>query len=417
MRKDEYGASSIRVPTDRLDMLVNLVGELVTVQARLSQTAFLLGAPALDSLAEEVDRLTADLRDTTMKIRMLPFGTTFSKFKRLVRSLSQELQKEVELVTEGAETELDKTLIERLADPLVHVLRNCLDHGIELPAIREAAGKSRQGTIYLSALHAGNHVLITIKDDGVGLDAEVIRAKAIEKGLVAPNAELSDKDLFSLILLPDFSTAKEVTNVSGRGVGMDVVKKAIDALRGTIEINSVRGHGTTITLTLPLTLAIIDGFRTTVGTEQFIFPLAEVEECLELTDQHIEDAGGRRMVQVQGRLVPYVRLRDQFMLGGEQPKIEQIVIAKSGKQRVGFVVDDIVGEHQTVIKSLGRFYQDVEGISGASILGDGSVAFILDVRTLLRSAEQDEIAAKAPCAQCVECLGRVTKGGRYGTYC
>jgi two-component system chemotaxis sensor kinase CheA len=330
-----------------------------------------------------------------MKIRMLPLGPTFSKFKRLVRSLSQELRKEIELVTEGAETELDKTLIERLGDPLVHLMRNSIDHGIELPHIREAAGKPRQGTIHLSARHSGNHVLLTIKDDGAGLDAGVIRAKAVQKGLISPDAELAEQELFPLIFLPGFSTADEVTSVSGRGVGMDVVKKAIDALRGSIEISSVRTKGTTITLTLPLTLAIIDGFLTTVGAEHFIFPLAEVEECLELTQKNIEDARGRRLVQLRGRLVPYVRLREQFLLGGERPEIEQIVIVRSGQQRVGFVVDAIVGEHQTVIKSLGRFYQQVDGISGATILGDGTVALLVDVRTLMKAAEQEEAALRA----------------------
>jgi two-component system chemotaxis sensor kinase CheA len=333
---------------------------------------------------------------------MLPIGMTFSKFKRLVRSLSQELHKEIEFITEGADTELDKTLIERLADPLVHLMRNSIDHGIELPQVREAAGKPRQGTIHLSARHSGNHVLITIKDDGAGLDAAGIREKAIQKGLIAPDAELAEQDLFSLIFQPGFSTAKEVTSVSGRGLGLDVVKKALDALRGSIEISSSRNKGTTLTLTLPLTLAIIDGFLTTVGGESFIFPLTEVEECLELTQKNIEDARGRRLVQVRGRLVPYVRLREQFLLGGGKPELEHIVIVRSGQQRVGFVVDAIVGEHQTVIKSLGGFYRQVDGISGATILGNGTVALIVDVRTLMQAAEREEMALRGSCARCAE---------------
>ncbi len=384
--------SSIRVATSRLDSLVNLVGELVTVQARLSQTALSRGVPEFITIAEEVERLTADLRDNTMSIRMLPIGTTFSKFKRVVRDLSAELGKEAELLADGAETELDKTVIERLSDPLVHLIRNCIDHGIETPEVRAAAGKPRCGAIHLTALHSGASVLIEVADDGAGIDAEAIRAKAVEKGLIGPDAQLSEKELFSLILLPDFSTAKRVTNVSGRGVGMDVVKKAIDALHGTVEINSIRGRGTTITLKLPLTLAIIEGFLTRIGGEHFIFPLASVEECIELKR---EDAAksGRHLVNVRGHVVPYISLREKFQMGGEAPAIEQIVIVGENGRRVGFAVDIVVGEHQTVLKSLGRFYRDVDGISGATILGDGTVALILDIPRLIRATEAEETAA------------------------
>ncbi len=275
-------ASSIRVSTDKLDGLVDLVGELVTVQARLSQTAATRNDPALLSIAEEVERLTADLRDRTMSIRMLPIGTTFSRFRRLVRDLGKELGKEVELVTEGAETELDKTVIEKLGDPLVHLIRNSIDHGIESPEVRKAARKPAVGTISLSAVHSGAHVLIEIRDDGAGLDRDAVRAKAVERGMIRDDADLTDKEVLGLVLLPGFSTAKTVTSVSGRGVGLDVVKRAIDALRGTIEINSDKGTGTVITLRLPLTLAIIDGFLTKIGDEHFIFPLSLVDECVEL---------------------------------------------------------------------------------------------------------------------------------------
>jgi two-component system chemotaxis sensor kinase CheA len=381
--------TSIRVATDRLDTLVNLVGELVTVQARLSQTAFVQGIPEFISIAEEVERLTSSLRDNTMSIRMLPIGTTFSKFKRAVRDLSAELGKEIELTTEGAETELDKTVIERLSDPLVHLIRNSIDHGIETPDVRTAAGKPRCGIIHLSAEHSGAHVLIRIKDDGEGIDTESVRAKAVEKGMIAPEATPTDKELFALMFLPDFSTAKTVTNVSGRGVGLDVVKKAIDALRGTVEISSVRGEGATFTLKLPLTLAIIDGFLTKIGAEHFIFPLASVEECIELK----RDAGranNRHLVDVRGHMVPYIRLRDQFAINGANPAIEQIVIVREDDHRIGFVVDTVVGEHQTVLKSLGRFYKDVEGVSGATILGDGTVALILDLPKLISMEEQEE---------------------------
>jgi len=382
-------ASSIRVATDKLDSLVNLVGELVTVQARLSQTALTSDAPALLSIAEEVERLTASLRDTTMNIRMLPIGTTFSKFKRLVRDLSSELGKEIELTTDGAETELDKTVIEKLGDPLVHIIRNSIDHGIEHPDERVAAGKPRKGTVRLSAIHSGAHVLIQVSDDGAGLDADSIRAKAIEKGLIPADAQLSEQELWELILAPGFSTAKKVTGVSGRGVGMDVVKRAIDTLRGTLEISSKKGQGTTITLKLPLTLAIIDGFLTRTGGEHFIFPLSLVEECIELAASSGKEHG-RQMANVRGKIVPYIRLRDYFGITEAQPAFEQIVITNVDSRRVGLVVDTVIGEHQTVLKSLGRFYKDVEGISGATIMGDGTVALILDIPKLVRMVEQRE---------------------------
>ncbi|OGW42366.1 MAG: chemotaxis protein CheA [Nitrospirae bacterium GWD2_57_9] len=386
----DQGSSSIRVATSRLDSLVNLVGELVTVQARLSQTALNTGMPALVNIAEEVERLTASLRDNAMSIRMLPIGTTFSKFRRVVRDLSAELGKEIELVAEGAETELDKTVIERLSDPLVHIIRNSVDHGIELPEVRMAAGKPKRGTITLSALHSGAHVLIRVQDDGAGLDAAAIRAKAIEKGLIQPEAELGESELMELILAPGFSTARNVTGVSGRGVGMDVVKRAIDALRGTIEISSVPGRGTSIMLKLPLTLAIIDGFLTRICGEHFIFPLSLVQECIELSREEALKASNRRLANVRGQIVPYIRLREYFLVSGDSPAFEQIVIVNVDGRRVGLVVDTVVGEHQTVLKSLGKYYHGVEGISGATILGDGTVALILDIPKLVRMVEQQE---------------------------
>ena len=389
-RQVAEASQTIRVPSDRLDALVNLVGELVTVQARLSQTSASSSDAGLLSIAEEVERLTGELRDNTMSLRMLPIGTTFSKFRRLVRDLSAELGREVEMTTDGAETELDKTVIEKLNDPLVHLIRNSIDHGIEPPDLREAADKPRKGTIHLSAEHSGANVLIRIQDDGAGLDAGAIRTKAVERGLIAPDAELPEKEIFSLILAPGFSTAKKVTSVSGRGVGMDVVKKAIDSLRGTIDISSTRGMGTTMTLRLPLTLAIIEGLLVEIGTEFFIFPLSAVEECVELTATDSAMSSGGHLAHVRGQIVPYIRLREQFSIGGSRPPIEQIVIVGLDGQRVGFVVDNVVGEHQTVIKTLGKVYQDIEGISGATILGDGTVALILDIPKLFLAVEQQE---------------------------
>jgi two-component system chemotaxis sensor kinase CheA len=321
---------------------------------------------------------------------MLPIGSTFSKFKRLVRDLSGELGKEIELTTEGAETELDKTVLEKLNDPLIHLIRNSIDHGIEMPAVRESRGKNRCGTVHLSAVHSGSNVLISIRDDGAGLDKEAIRAKAIERGLISADANLPDRELFGLILLPGFSTAKKVTNVSGRGVGMDVVKRSIESLRGTVEIDSERGVGSTITVRIPLTLAIIDGLLVNLGDGSYIIPLSSIEECVELTREDSERSNGRNIATVRNRLIPYIRLRELLHVPGEPPEIEQIVITRTNGDCIGFVVDHVIGQHQTVIKSLGRIYKDIEGISGSTILGNGTVALILDGPKLARSAEIQE---------------------------
>ncbi len=386
-RAGEDSAASIRVPADKLDVLVNLVGELVTVQARLSQTASLLNHVELASVAEEVERLTAELRDNTLNIRMLPIGTTFGRFKRLIRDLSQELGKEIEMTTEGAETELDKTVIERLNDPLVHLIRNCIDHGIESPGARESAGKPRMGRIHLSAVHSGAQVIIRISDDGRGLDREAILSKAIERGLTSPNAEHGDKEVFGFIFQSGFSTAREVTNVSGRGVGMDVARRAIDALRGSIDVTSEKGRGTTVTIRLPLTLAIVEGLLVVLGQDSFVLPLSIVEECVELTKYDASEFHGRNIANIRGEIVPYIRLRREFGIEGEPPPIEQIVVAGINGARMGFVVDKVIGEHQTVIKNLGRLYRSADAVSGATILGDGTVALIVDVAKLTRNSE------------------------------
>ncbi len=384
-RQNVETAASIRVPSEKLDKLVDLVGELVTVQARLSQTAGQRGDSQLTLIAEEVERLTSELRDSTLNIRMMPIGATFSKFRRLVRDLSDELHKEVEMTTEGAETELDKTVIERLNDPLVHIIRNSIDHGLESPEAREAAGKPRQGTVALTALQSGDSVEIIIKDDGAGLDKDAIRAKAIEKKLISETAELSEKELFNLIFAPGFSTAKKITGVSGRGVGMDVVRQSIESLRGTIDISSRKGEGTTITIRLPLTLAIIESLLVKIGGGSYVIPLSMVEECIELTGVDIARAHGRHLAGVRGGFVSYIPLRDRFGIEVDPPDIQQIVITESAGERVGLLVDTVIGEHQTVIKSLGKAYRGVQGISGATILGDGSVALILDVPNLVKT--------------------------------
>lgn len=389
-RKQEEAQSSLRVPAEKLDALVDLVGELVTVQSRLSQVAAQRNDSDLLAIAEEVERLTAELRDNTLNIRMLPIGTTFSKFKRLVRDLSRELGKEIDLQTSGGDTELDKTVIEKLGDPLVHLIRNSIDHGIESPEKRQAAGKPRLGTIHLAAEHSGDSVLIRIQDDGGGLNREAIRRKAIDRGLLGEGEVLADHDLYQLIFAPGFSTAASVTSVSGRGVGMDVVKRAIEALRGSLEIDSQPGKGTLISIRLPLTLAIIESLLVRLGDSHFVLPLDAIEECIELTAEARGQANGRSLVNVRGQLVPYIDLRRRFAMTGERPAVEQIVITRVNQQQIGFVVDHVIGEHQTVIKSLGRFYRGIEGVSGATILGDGSVALILDLASLLKAVEQEK---------------------------
>ncbi|OLN26699.1 Signal transduction histidine kinase CheA [Desulfovibrio sp. DV] len=379
---------SLRVDAGKLDDLVNLVGELVIAQARLTQLASSLAQPALTSVAEEIERLSNELRDNTLGIRMLPIGTTFSRFRRLVRDLSSEMQKSIELVTEGGETELDKTVIEQLNDPLVHLLRNSIDHGIESPAERLAAGKAEAGTITISAEHAGGEVVINIIDDGKGMSAERIRAKAVEKGLLPPETRLTESECFNLIFLPGFSTAEKVTNISGRGVGMDVVKRSMDALRGKIDVQSEPGKGTRITIKLPLTLAIIDGLQIKAGEDQYIIPLSLVEECVELPRDRAEASGRGRTIQLRGEIVPFIRLREAFELDGQPPAIEQIVVTRFEGERAGIAVDQVLGQQQTVIKSLGNYIGSVSGISGATINGDGTMSLILDVPTLVASVKR-----------------------------
>ena len=383
-------SSSIRVASAKLDSLVNLVGELVTVQARLTQLSAQRRDTDLTMVAEEVERLTAELRDNAMGMRMLPIGTTFAKFRRLVRDLSTELGKEVDFSTSGEETELDKTVIERLGDPLVHLIRNSIDHGIESPGAREASAKPATGTIRLKAEHSGAYVIISVSDDGAGLDTEAIRKKALEKGLIGPDATLSEKEVFDLVMAPGFSTAGSVSKVSGRGVGMDVVKSGIESFGGTVEIDSARGRGTTVTMKLPLTLAIIDGLLVTISDEFFVIPLSSVVECVELSAEDRRHAHGRNLARVRGEIVPYIPLREVFRLNGGRPDIEQVVVTENSGRRIGFVVDKVVGQHQTVIKNLGRFLRHVEGVSGATIMGDGTVALILDINKLTQQRELAE---------------------------
>lgn len=386
----ERPSTSLRVPAERLDELMDRVGELVIAQARLSQMAAQSSDGNLKTIAEELERLSSGLRDTTMGIRMVPIGSLFSRFRRLVHDLSRDLDKEIEFITTGEETELDKTMIERLADPLVHLIRNSVDHGLETAEQRIKAGKPVKGTMRLSAVYAGAEVAISVTDDGAGLNAARIRAKAEEQGLLAPDSRIADHDLFQLIFAPGFSTAKEVTSLSGRGVGMDVVKRTIDGLRGKIELTTRPGEGTTATLRLPLTLAIIEGMLVRVGNGRYSIPLSAVEECVELPAEVATHSRGRNFLDIRGSLVPFLRLRDLFNTPGEADSHQKVVIISSGEGRAGLVVDQIIGNNQTVIKQLSKLHTDLETFSGATILGDGTVALILDTSRLVSYGQAHE---------------------------
>lgn len=386
----ERSSTSLRVPAERLDELMDRVGELVIAQARLSQMAAQSSDGNLKTIAEELERLSSGLRDTTMGIRMVPIGSLFSRFRRLVHDLSRDLDKEIEFITTGEDTELDKTMIERLADPLVHLIRNSVDHGLETAEQRIKAGKPIKGTVRLSAVYAGAEVAISVTDDGAGLNAARIRAKAEEQGLLTPELRIADHDLFQMIFAPGFSTAKEVTSLSGRGVGMDVVKRTIDGLRGKIELSTKPGQGTTATLRLPLTLAIIEGMLVRVGNGRYSIPLSAVEECVELPVTADTASRGRNFLDIRGSLVPFLRLRDMFNTSGEPDSHQKVVIISSGEGRAGLVVDQIIGNNQTVIKQLSKLHTDIETFSGATILGDGTVALILDTSRLVSYGQAHE---------------------------
>lgn len=389
-QRQAKAAENVRVPAERLDELMDRVGELVIAQSRLSQLASASADIALRSVSEEIERLSGELRDTMMVLRMVPVATLFSRFRRLVHDLARETGKVIELVTEGESTEVDKTVIERLADPLVHLVRNSIDHGLETPAERLAAGKSEAGTVTLSARQAGGEVIISIKDDGRGINRDRVRAKAESSGLIAPGQPLTDSELLQLIFAPGFSTAAAITNLSGRGVGMDVVKKTVEALRGAIDITSLNGQGSEVSLRIPLTLAIIDGLLVRVGNGSYVIPLSAVEECLELSLEEDLRSRGRSFISLRDSLVPFLRLRDLFRTGTKPDVHQKVVVISTGTERVGLVVDQIIGDHQTVIKSMSKLHNDVSTFSGATILGDGSVALILDVGHLVAAGQQQE---------------------------
>ena len=386
---------SVRVPAERLDELMDRVGELVIAQSRLSQVADSGADLVLRSVSEEIERLAGELRDTMMVLRMVPVASLFGRFRRLVHDLSRETGKAIELATDGETTEVDKTVIERLADPMVHLIRNACDHGLETPGERIAAGKPETGTVRLSAHQAGGEVVITIRDDGRGIDRERVRARAEAQGLIQPGQALADQELLQLIFHPGFSTAAQVTNLSGRGVGMDVVKRTIESLRGAIDVASTPGEGSTVVLRIPLTLAIIEGLLVRVGDGRYVIPLAAVEECLELSLEEDLRSRGRSLITLRDRLVPFLRLREMFATGTRPDTYQKIVVVATGAERVGLVVDQIIGNHQTVIKSMSSLHRDVGTFAGATILGDGGVALILDVAQLVAIGQHQEERLRA----------------------
>lgn len=384
----------MRVPAERLDEMMDRVGELVIAEARLIDIAARAGEPGLTAVAEDIQRLTTAMRDTTMSIRMTPIGTINGRFRRLIHDLTISTGKPISFVTEGEETELDKTVVEQLTDPLMHIIRNAADHGLEKAAARAAMGKPETGEIRLSARYSGAEVLISLSDDGGGLDRDAILARARERGMIADNAEIPEDSVFGLIFEPGFSTASQVTELSGRGVGMDVVRRTIDALRGTIVVESEPGHGTTVTLRLPLTLAIIEGLLIEVDGERFVIPLAAVDEIVELPAIHVEEEGGNAFLDIRDSLVPFLRLRRLLQSPGSPRPHQKVVVVTSSEGRVGLVVDRIIGSNQTVIKQLSPLHAGLKTFSGATILGDGSVALILDVPQLVARARADAEAGQ-----------------------
>ncbi|WAJ29836.1 chemotaxis protein CheA [Antarcticirhabdus aurantiaca] len=380
-RTAERTESHVRVSAQRLDTLLDQVGELVIAQARLSALAHLGRDPALTAVVEEIERLSADLRDSAMDMRMLPIDSLFSRYRRVVRDLSGELGKEIDFILSGEETELDKTVLDRLGDPLVHIIRNSIDHGIEDAARREAAGKPKRGSLRLGARQSGTEVVITIEDDGAGLNRTRILEKAIAAGLIPEGTVPPEKEIDELIFHPGLSTAAAISNLSGRGVGMDVVKRTINELHGTIEIETEPGYGTKFLLRLPLTLAIIDGLQVQIGSAPCILPLSSVEECVELSALKSKTSSGRNFVDIRGTIVPLLWMSEVF--GTEKPG-SVVVVVDSDSGRIGVVVDQVIGQHQTVIKPLSPIHRNTPGLAGATILGDGSVALILDVNPLAR---------------------------------
>lgn len=405
-------ATLIRVNAETLDEHINLIGELIIASAGMHLAVAHSGQPQLQELSSVLARLVESVRGSALQLRMVQIGATFHKFQRVVREVSQQIGKDIGLEISGAETELDKTVIEKIGDPLTHLIRNAIDHGIEPVAVRVACGKPAQGRVRLHACHDSGNIVIEVSDDGGGLPQSRILAKAIERGLVRPDQVLSTQEIYQLIFEPGFSTAAQVNNLSGRGVGMDVVRRNIAALRGSIDIQSAEGAGTTIRIRLPLTLAIIDGFLVTVGDISLVIPLDMVEECIELTPQVLEDAHGHHHLDLRGALLPVVWLRPLFglpqgpafspefavgaLLGQQAQARDNVVVVRCGSRRAALIVDALQGEYQTVIRPLGPVFDGLAGMSGFTILGTGRVALIVDVPHLLNTVADRHVHSTAP---------------------
>lgn len=372
---------SIRVDADKLDQLINLVGELIIAGASVNMIAHKAQIADLQESTSKLSMLVEEVRDSALQLRMVKIGATFSRFQRVVHDVSRDLGKEVVLIINGEDTELDKTVVEKIGDPLMHLVRNSMDHGIESADVRIARGKPAQGTLRLNAFHDSGSIVITVQDDGGGLKRDRILAKAIERGLIEAGHHMTDSEVYALIFEPGFSTAEKVTNLSGRGVGLDVVKRNITALRGTVGLTSEEGVGTTVTVRLPLTLAIIDGFLVGVGKSVYAIPLDMIEECIAFSAE-----SGQDFTNLRGQVLPFIRLRELFGIKGTSARGENIVVLKYSGQKVGLVVDTLMGEFQTVIKPLGQIFNQVTCISGSTILGSGDVALILDVPALVHQA-------------------------------
>jgi two-component system chemotaxis sensor kinase CheA len=371
---------SIRVDSDKLDRLIDLVGELIIAGARASMIGQHIQNTELLECTSTLTGLVEDVRDAALELRMVKIGATFNRFQRVVHDVARELGKDIGLIVDGEDSELDKTVVEKIGDPLMHLVRNAMDHGIEPAEARVAAGKPAKGMIKLNAFHESGSIVIEVSDDGGGLRKEKILAKAVERGLVDADRKLTDSEIYNLIFEAGFSTAEKITNLSGRGVGMDVVKRNITALRGSVDVTSREGAGTTVTVRLPLTLAIIDGFLVQVGGSVFVIPLDMIEECIEFATEP-----GQDYCNLRGQVLPFIRLRELFRIDGAATRRESIVVLKYGNHRAGLVVDTLLGEFQTVIKPLSPLFSEVKCISGSTILGSGEVALILDVAALMHT--------------------------------
>lgn len=381
---------NIRVGSDQLDELMNLVSELVTTQARLSLFANNNSSNELSGISENIEKITRRLRDNAFTMSLVPFESIRVRFQRLTAELSKELNKSVEFITEGMETKIDKSIIEKLIDPILHILRNCIDHGIESPQVRAENGKPAKGTLSLKAFYSGSNVVIEISDDGAGINLERIRNKAISRGLITSDSQLTDRELTDLIFLPGFSTASNVTDVSGRGVGMDVVRRNIADIRGEVEVVTVPGKGTRFTIKLPLTLSILDGLLVKIGSTDFILPLSAVIKCHEVPTVQLENAFNH-WVTLDGIRTPFIYLRETFGIANAKPVFSQLINVPYNGRTVGLAVDQIVGEYQAVLKPLGNFYAEQDEFSGATILGDGTVALVFDPTRMIKKIASADI--------------------------